>query len=123
MMQVIKGDKMSTGIQPFEENRFYLALNGEPIVLLGGSIEDNLYQIVDLEEHLDLLAAVGGNYVRCTMSCRDEGNVWWFDRDKETGLYDLNKPGVEHWERFKRFMELTAERGIVAQFEVWDRFD
>jgi hypothetical protein len=34
-MQVIKGDKMSTGIQPFEENRFYWALNGEPIVLLG----------------------------------------------------------------------------------------
>lgn len=114
---------MSTGIQPFEKNRFYWALNGEPVVLLGGSIEDNLYQIADLEEHLDLLAAAGGNYVRCTMSCRDEGNVWWFDRDAETGLYDLNKAGVEHWERFERFMELTAERGIVAQFEVWDRFD
>ena len=92
-------------------------------MLLGGTVEDNVYQIKDLEAHLDLLASVGGNYVRCTMSCRDEGDVWWFQKDEKTGLYDLNTPGEEHWARFENFMKLTAERGIVAQFEMWDRFD
>ena len=109
-------------IQPFAENRFYWQYKGKPALLLGGSVEDNLYQIPDLEAHLDLLASCGGNYVRCTMSCRDPGDVWWFEKDG-TGLYDLNKLGEEHWTRFERFMELTAEREIFAQFEIWDRFD
>jgi hypothetical protein len=109
-------------IQPYTKNRFYWQYKGEP-VLLGGSVEDNLFQIADLEEHLDLLASVGGNYVRCTMSSRDEGDVWPFERDAATGLYDLTKPGEEYWRRFARFLELAAERDIVAQFEVWDRFD
>ncbi|MGH2354404.1 MAG: hypothetical protein ACRDJN_22585, partial [Chloroflexota bacterium] len=86
-------------------------------------IEDNLFQIPDLEAHLDLLASVGGNYVRCTMSSRDPGDVWPFWRDPQTGRYDLERPEGEHWERFERFLDLIAERGIVAQFELWDRFD
>jgi len=92
-------------------------------LLLGGSVEDNLFQIPDLEEHLDLLKSVGGNYVRCTMSSRDEGDVWPFERDPATGLYNLNSPGEEYWRRFERFLQLTAERDIIAQFEMWDRFD
>jgi len=110
-------------IHPYEKNPFYWQHNGKPALLIGGSVEDNLFQIPDLEAHLDLLAAVGGNYVRCTMSSRDEGNVWPFEKDPETGLYDLNKPGEAHWARFERFLELTAEREIFAQFEMWDRFD
>lgn len=110
-------------IQPYKANPFYWQLKGKPVLLLGGTVEDNVYQIDDLEAHLDLLASVGGNYVRCTMSCRDEGDVWWFEKDDETGLYDLNQPGKEHWARFEKFMKLTSERGIVAQFEMWDRFD
>jgi hypothetical protein len=110
-------------IQPYKENSFYWQLKGEPVLLLGGTVEDNVYQIQDLEAHLDLLASVGGNYVRCTMSCRDEGDAWWFQKDAETGLYDLNTLGEDHWARFETFMKLTAERGIVAQFEMWDRFD
>jgi hypothetical protein len=66
---------------------------------------------------------VGGNYVRCTMSSRDEGDVWPFERDPATGLYDLRRPGVEYWQRFERFLKLAAERDIVAQVELWDRFD
>jgi hypothetical protein len=109
--------------QPYAQNPFYWQYKGKPILLLGGSVEDNLFQIPDLEAHLDLLASVGGNYVRCTMSSRDEGNVWPFERDTETGLYDLEKPGEEYWARFKRFLDLTAERDIIPQFELWDRFD
>jgi hypothetical protein len=110
-------------IRPYSANPFYWELGGEPVLLLGGSREDNLFQIPDLEAHLDLLASVGGNYVRCTMSSRDEGDVWPFERDPGTGLYDLNQPGAAYWERFARFLALTAGRGIVLQIELWDRFD
>jgi hypothetical protein len=110
-------------IRPYTKNRFYWQYGGEPVLLLGGSVEDNLFQIPDLEAHLDLLRSVGGNYVRCTMSSRDEGDVWPFERDAATGLYDLTRPGEAYWRRFERFLSLAAERDIVAQCEVWDRFD
>jgi hypothetical protein len=113
----------SDRIQPFTGNPFYWQYKGSPVLLLGGSVEDNLFQIPDLETHLNLLEAVGGNYVRCTMSSRDEGDVWPFARDSETGLYDLAKPGEAYWSRFERFLEMTAERDIVIQIELWDRFD
>ncbi|MEM7031344.1 MAG: hypothetical protein AAF629_17415 [Chloroflexota bacterium] len=112
-----------TRIQPYPDNPFYWQYQGKPILLLGGSVEDNLFQIPALEAHLDLLASAGGNYVRCTMSSRDEGNVWPFERDQETGLYDLTKPSRLYWDRFAHFLELTAQRDIIAQFEMWDRFD
>lgn len=110
-------------IQPYPANPFYWQYKGVPLLLLGGSVEDNLYQIPNIEEHLDLLASVGGNYVRCTMSCRDEGDLWWFEQDKATGLYDLNQPGAAHWAKFAHFVELAAARDIILQIEVWDRFD
>jgi len=110
-------------IRPYPANPFYWQYKGQPLLLLGGSVEDNLFQISGLEEHLDLLVAAGGNYVRCTMSSRDPGDVWPFAQDPATGLYDLSQSGEEYWRRFTRFVELTAERGIVMQIEVWDRFD
>ncbi len=110
-------------IQPYAANPFYWQLKGAPVLLVGGSTEDNLFQIPDLEAQLDTLAAAGGNYVRCTLSSRDEGNVWPFERDPATGLYDLERPGAEYWGRFERFLDLTAARDVVVQVEVWDRFD
>ena len=62
-------------IQPYQANPSYWQYRGKPVLLLGGSVEDNLFQIPDIEQHLDLLASVGGNYVRCTMSGRDDRNV------------------------------------------------
>ena len=110
-------------VQPYPANRFYWQYRGRPVLLLGGSREDNLFQVPDLEAQLDLLASVGGNYLRCTMSSRDPGDVWPFERDPATGLYDLNRPGQAYWERFHRFLDLTAERDIIIQIELWDRFD
>jgi hypothetical protein len=109
-------------IQPYAKNPWYWQYRSAPVLLLGGTVEDNVYQIPNIEEHLDLLASRGGNYVRCTMSCRDEGDVWWHEKDA-SGKSDLTKPGAEHWERFERFLDLAAERDIIAQFEMWDRFD
>lgn len=110
-------------IQPYAQNPFYWQHKGRPVLLLGGSREDNLFQIPDIAEHLALLAAVGGNYVRCTMSSRDPGDVWPFEQDPQTGLYDLARPGVAYWERFRRFLDLTAAHDIIVQIEMWDRFD
>ena len=97
--------------------------DGENVLLLGGSIEDNLFQIPDLEAHLDLLTASGGNYVRCTMSSRDQGNVWPFHFDEEKGSYDLERWNDEYWARFDRFLTETSRRGIVVQVEIWATFD
>ena len=113
----------SDRIQPYLHNPFYWQYKGMPILPLGGSVEDNLFQIAGVEAHLDLLHRVGGNYVRCTMSSRDEGDVWPFERDAVTGLYDLEQPGQVYWDRFEHFLALCAERDIILQIELWDRFD
>ncbi|MFW6189412.1 MAG: putative collagen-binding domain-containing protein [Planctomycetota bacterium] len=104
-----------------EQNPRYWQYGGEPVLLLGGSVEDNLFQIPNLEEHLDAMAEAGGNYVRCTMSCRDEGNVWPFAKDGEA--YDLERWNPEFWRRFETFLDLTAEREIFVQVELWATFD
>lgn len=113
---------MTQPIQPYTPNPFYWQYNGQPVLLLGGSVEDNLFQIDNLEAHLDLLAACGGNYVRCTMSSRDEGDVWPFARTA-SGPYDLEQLSPHYWEKFATFLRLTADRAIIVQIEVWDRFD
>jgi hypothetical protein len=110
-------------IRPYNSNPFYWQYGGRPVLLLGGSVEDNLFQIPDLEEHLDLLQSVGGNFVRCTMSARDEGNVQPFARDEATGLYDLDRWNDEYWGRFRSLLDLTAQRAIFPQVELWATYD
>jgi len=109
------------GIDIYPANPRYWQYRGRPVLLLGGSVEDNLFQIPDLSEHLDLLANAGGNYVRCTMSSRDEGNVWPFARHGD--LYDLDSWNPDYWLRFATFLEETHRRGIVVQIELWATFD
>jgi hypothetical protein len=96
---------------------------GHTVLLLGGSKEDNLFQISGLEEHLEELTTSGGNYVRCTMSSRDEGNVWPFRFDEEKGAYDLGYWDGDYWERFERLLDETSRRGIFVQVEIWATFD
>jgi len=104
-----------------QANPAYWQYDGKPVLLLGGSCDDNLFQIPNLREHLDLLKSVGGNYVRCTMSSRDEGNVWPFK--KVNGKYNLNQWNEEYWQRFKNFLKLTYQRDIIVQIELWATFD
>ena len=113
----------SERIRPYEENPRYWQYAGEPVLLLGGSWQDNLFNHpTRLAEHLDILTSVGGNYVRCTMSSRNAGNVWAFKKG-EGGKYDLSQWNPEYWERFERFLELTHERDIIVQIEIWDPWD
>ena len=108
-------------IEIYSANQAYWQYDGEPVLLLGGTKDDNLFQIPDLKEHLDLLKSVGGNYVRNTMSSRDQGNVWQFR--KVNGKYDLEKWNDEYWQRFENFLRLAQERDIIVQIEVWATFD
>lgn len=114
----------SNSIQPYHENPWYWQYKGEPIMLIGGSDEDNLWQWTgkQLIDHLDLLKSVGGNYLRNTMSDRDEGNVY-APKEIEDGLYDLNQWNQEYWNRLKFFLDETEERDIIVQLTLWDWFD
>ncbi|MEQ8861490.1 MAG: hypothetical protein RIC56_22830 [Pseudomonadales bacterium] len=111
-------------LQPWPENPRYWAYRGRPTLLLGGSPDDNLFQIPNLKEHLDQLGAAGGNYVRNTMSDRRERGfeVYPFAR-LDDGRFDLARWNPEYWKRLDALLELTAARGMVVQIEVWDRFD
>ncbi len=109
-------------IEISKQNPRYWQYKGKPVVLIGGSVEDNLFQIPNLREHLDLLASVGGNYVRNSMSSRDPGNVWPFKKLGD-GKYDLDQWDEEYWKRFSDFLKWTHERNIFVQIEVWETFD
>ena len=110
-------------IRPYPKNVFYWQYEGRPVLLLGGSVQDNLFQIPKLAEHLDTLAACGGNYVRCVMSWRDEGDVPPFGREAASGKFDLNQWNDEFWRRFETFLAGTAKRDVIVQIEVWATFD
>ena len=104
-------------IQIYKDNPRYWQYKGKPILLIGGSVEDNLFQIPNLKEHLELLKSVGGNYVRSTMSWVDEGDV---PPHKMVGdKYDLNQWNDEFWTRFRNFIKWTHEMDIIVQIEVW----
>jgi len=110
----------SDRIRPYAENPRYWQYKGKPVLLLGGSEDDNLFQIPDLKEHLDLLARVGGNYVRNTMSARaDRGFEVQPFKKLPDGRYDLEQWNEEYWRRLDAMLRLTRERDIIVQIEVW----
>lgn len=113
-------------LRPWGENPWYWACKDKPVLLVGGSDDDNLFQWPEKEliEQLDRLAAAGGNLIRNTMSDRkDRGfEVYPFKQGKD-GKYDLGKWNREYWDRFERMLRETEKRGIIVQIEVWDRFD
>jgi hypothetical protein len=74
------GNSNTPDIDISKNNISYWSYEGDDVLLLGGSVQDNLFQIPELTGHLDLLVSAGGNYVRNTMSSRDSGNVWAFKK-------------------------------------------
>ncbi len=113
-------------LRPSRENPFYWQYKGETLLLVGGTDDDNLFQwpSPQLEEQLDTLAAAGGNYIRNTMSDRqDRGWEQYPFKQLPNGKYDLDQWNAEYWARFARMLRETAARDIIVQIEVWDRFD
>lgn len=121
---MIKGDEAQkqAGIQPWSENPSYWEYEGQPVLLLGATDNDNLFQIPYLKSHLDSLVQIGGNYIRNTMSDRDETDTKAFYKNKE-GKYDLRQWNPNYWTKFENLLKLTQERDIIVQIEIWDRFD
>lgn len=114
----------SLEIKPWPENPYYWQYKGEPVILIGGSDDDNLFQWEkeELTKQLDLLQAYGGNFIRNTMSSRDSGNVEAFKK-LEDGLFDLDRWNPEYWQRLENLLELAYERDIIIQIELWDPHD
>ena len=111
-------------IQPYEGNPRYWQYEGEPVMLMGGSKDDNLFQVPNLKRHLDVMARVGANYVRNTMSDRrDRGSEVYPFKRLANNKYDLREWNEEYWSRFENLLRWTHERDIIVQIEVWDRFD
>jgi len=109
-------------IKPYAKNPRYWQYKGKPVLLLGGSKTDHIFLLEDLEEHLDEIAAAGGNYVRNTMSQR-EGLELKAHKRLANGKFDLEQWNPVYWERFENCLRWCRERDIIMQIEVWDRFD
>ena len=121
------GDVMNDApLKPWPVNCCYWSYHDEPVLLLGGSDDDNLFQWPedDLVGQLDRLAAAGGNLIRNTMSDRnDKGFETYPFRRTAGGKYDLEEFDPEYWQRFERLLRETARRKIFVQIEIFDRFD
>ncbi|HUT87983.1 MAG TPA: hypothetical protein VMY37_00665 [Thermoguttaceae bacterium] len=120
-------------IQPYANNPSYWQYGGQPVLLFGGSDRDNIFQWAldgtKLTDHLDLLRACGGNYIRCTMSSREytpEGYRWDllpYPFAKVDGKYDLERWDDVYWSNLRTFLRETKQRGIIVQLEFWDRWN
>jgi hypothetical protein len=113
-------------LQPWKENPYYWSIHNKPVLLLGGSDDDNLFQWPEnkLLMQLERLKNAGGNVIRNTMSDRkDKGFEVYPFHQQESGLYDLNRWNEEYWKRFERLLRETEKRDIIVQIEIWDRFD
>ncbi len=110
-------------IQPWPENPRYWQYQGAPVLLLGGSWQDNLFNHPHgLEAHLDGLVAAGGNYLRNVMGHRNDDNVFAYV-EVEDRLFDLDQWNPEYWRRFEHFLQETYARDIIVQIEVWATYD
>jgi hypothetical protein len=136
-------------IRIYSENPWYWEYKGEPVYLLGGSYEDNLYQFpnyyygghgdpntsvgmtdLSLEEHMDKLVESGGNYLRASMSCRNYGNRFPYKKiegvpgiNLGTDIYDLDQWDEVWVERLETFLRMCHERNIIISIEFFDRWD
>ena len=98
-------------IKPYSNNNRYWQYKSEPVLLLGGTKDDNLFQIPELREHLDSLKVIGGNYIRNVMSSR---KISGFEVQPFVRLtndtYDLNQWNVEYWNRFQDLTKQSSMR-------------
>jgi len=105
----------------WKENPYYSEYNGRPVLLLGGSDEDNLFNDPRPMHNLETSQRCRGNYIRCTLSSRDEGNVWPYEKVGE--LHGPNRFNPEYWARLDRCLREARRREIIVQIEIWATFD
>jgi hypothetical protein len=110
-------------IRPWDDLPRFWQYKGEPVLLIGGSDEDNLFNDPALmAANLGALAECGGNYIRGTLSWRDENNVPPYVAGDD-GQYDLERLNPEFFQRLEDCCRECYERDIIIQIEVWATFD
>ena len=128
-------------IRPWSQDARYWEYDGEPILLVGASDEDNIFNHPDdvvggagssgqggLEQHLDHMVEVGANYIRCTLSTRDLASapeqVWAYGWDDEGNhIFDLTAWNTEYWNRLTNLLQMAYDRDIIVQIEMIDHID
>jgi hypothetical protein len=118
----IKAGNDPEWIHPYSENPHYWQYNGKPVLLLGASNNDNLFQASDMIEQLDDMVQAGGNYIRNSMRSRDKDDIFPFLM-LENGLYDLDQWNPEYWNKFRNLLREANQRGVIVQIEFWDLHD
>jgi hypothetical protein len=113
---------MDDGIKPYTQNPQYWQYKGKPVLLLGASNNDNLFQASDMQEQLDEMVRAGGNYIRNSMRSRDKDDIFPFLL-LENGLYDLHQWNPEYWKRFQNLLREACLRDVIVQIEFWDLHD
>ncbi len=116
-------EENSNRIKPYHINPAYWQYKGKPVLLLGGSDNDNIFQDIGINNQLDSLVEAGGNYLRCTMSSRDSGNLYPYFQDTASEKFDLNRWNEKYWQRLAGFLNATKERDIIVQIEIWATYD
>ncbi|MDA1192983.1 MAG: hypothetical protein O3A46_15015 [Candidatus Poribacteria bacterium] len=110
-------------IRPYDANPRYWQYDGKPILLVGGSDEDNLFNDPQLfDQNMAMYERVGGNYIRSTLSWRDPGNVPPF-LTNDDGQYDLERVNPAFFDRFEYSLKEAQKRGVIVQIELWATFD
>jgi hypothetical protein len=94
-------------IRPTSEYPGYWEYRGNPILLIGGTDTDNLFQKPFVITQLHDLATAGGNYIRNTMSARESDDVQPFLK-LENGLYELNQWNPEYWHKLDTILQTNT---------------
>lgn len=117
----VHAEKMIKAIQHYEKNAYYWQYKGQPVLLIGGSDDDGLFQFPNVKKHLEEIAAVGGNYVRNVMLQRvsDAGFEVSAFKENANGKFDLDQWNDEFWIRFENFLKAADELDIIVQMELW----
>ena len=105
---------MHKEIRPYFLNQSYWQYKGKPTLLIGVSATDHLflsdgYEVPNLKAHLDEIKELGTNYVRNTMSQREDWPLVAYVKTN-TEKYDLKQFNEEYWERFSNFLQWTHDR-------------
>ena len=115
-------ERAADRIRTYEKNPFYWQYGNRPVLLLGATDDENLFQRGrdEVIAQLDNLAAAGGNYDRCTMTGRPELGFEVYPHKKlRDGKYDLGQWNDTYWSKLQAYLEACNERDIVVQLEIW----
>ena len=112
-------------IKPYLKNQAFWQYQGQPVMLLGANATDSPYLLEDQEAYYDELSDLGGNFTRYNVKQRfGAGLVPKLPHRKlPDGQFDLELWDEDYWDLFEQGLEMTRDRGIVVQLELWDRFD